>query len=167
MKLKLLEIPEEGLEIEDRETVETDGAPAAATLKARVEKAGRDVFLKGTVSASLSLVCSRCLGEFQSDADIPLDLAFCPEDEEQEEGHELTRGELDTGFYRDDVIDLGEIVKEQVLLNIPMKPLCREECKGICPRCGTNLNAGECGCDVGGVDPRLQGLRKYFEKGKE
>jgi uncharacterized protein len=167
MKLKLLEIPEEGLDIEGEESVDIDGAPARALLSARVLKAGKDIFIKGEISAGFSLACSRCLKDFEGDMTFIVDLALRPADEASGQGHELTHEELNTGFYRDDEIDLSEITKEQVLLNMPMKPLCSDACKGFCPMCGANRNEQDCGCGVKGFDPRLQALKKYFDKRKE
>jgi len=93
---------------------------------------------------------------------------FVPADaEEDKEGHELASDELNTGFYRDGEIDLEEISGEQVLLNVSMKPLCSDSCKGICPHCGKDLNEGPCQCAPEKGDARMQDLKKYFEKRKE
>ena len=62
-------------------------------------------------------------------------------------------------FYQDDAIDLGEMLREQFYLAVPMKPLCRDDCKGLCPQCGTNRNTGQCSCTQGWVDPRLAALQ--------
>lgn len=169
MKIKVPDIPDEGLDVEDEETFETEGGIQGRTkLRARVERAGKDVFIRGEASAVLTLSCSRCLGRFESGLSIPLYVAFCPEAEGAgKETHELTPDEMDTGFYRDEEIDLSELTREQVLLNMPMKPLCAETCKGICPLCGADLNEAPCGCEAKAVDPRLQALKKYFDTRKE
>ena len=73
--------------------------------------------------------------------------------------------DLTTAFYRDEQIDLGQLVLEQFYLAVPMKPLCRESCRGLCPECGTNLNTGTCSCMREWVDPRLEGLRALLDKG--
>jgi len=80
---------------------------------------------------------------------------------------ELKSEELDLSFYRNDEIDIGEIVKEQVLLAVPMKPLCDSGCKGICPECGRDLSEGACGCSRKEVDPRLEPLGRLKELMKE
>ena len=73
------------------------------------------------------------------------------------------------GYYDGDRLDLGEVVREQVLLALPLKPLCREDCRGLCPRCGQNRNLGPCGCpppeEPG--DPRLEPLRKLVDKNRQ
>jgi uncharacterized protein len=71
----------------------------------------------------------------------------------------LAEEDLETSYYRDDQIDLDELLREQFYLALPMKPLCLEECRGLCPQCGTNLNAGACACDTAWRDPRLEALR--------
>lgn len=170
MKIQMSEIPEEGLDIEGEENVEaeTGGAAGKAVFKLRVDKAGTEVRLRGTIETQLSLECSRCLERFDTGLSLPVDLVFVPaEDIEKVEGRELVRDELNTGFYRENEIDLAEIVGEQVLLSIPMKPLCKESCKGICPVCGTNLNEKACSCARQTGDERMQALKKYFEKRKE
>ena len=62
-------------------------------------------------------------------------------------------------FYEDDAIDLADLLREQFYLALPMKPLCRQDCKGLCPQCGTNLNTDTCQCQVRWEDPRLAGLK--------
>jgi uncharacterized protein len=170
MKIQASEIPGEGLDIGGEEDIGsgTNGIAAKAVLKMRVEKNGAEVRLKGSIEAGLNLECSRCLKPFRSDLSVPVDLVFIPaEGVAGEEGRELASDELNTGFYRGGEIDLGEISGEQVLLNVSMKPLCSESCKGICPVCGTDLNEGACGCTLKEGDDRMQALKKYFEGRKE
>jgi uncharacterized protein len=170
MKIQVSEIPDEGMDIEDEESIETEtgGIASTAFLKLRVDKIGTEVRIKGSIEAGLSLQCSRCLKAFRSDLTVPVDLVFVPAEEvEKEEGHELASDELNTGFYREGELDLGEISGEQILLNVSMKPLCSESCKGICPICGTDLNEGTCQCSLNKGDDRMQALKKYFEKRKE
>ncbi len=72
---------------------------------------------------------------------------------------EVEEEDLDTSYYRDDQIDLNELLREQFYLALPMKPLCREDCRGLCPQCGTNLNTGTCTCATEWEDPRLAALK--------
>lgn len=169
MKIKVPDIPDEGLDVEEEDAFETrEGVLGRTKLRARVERAGKDVFIHGEARAELTLSCSRCLRKFESGLSIPLDLAYCPDVEGADaEMHELTADEMETGFYRDEEIDLSEVAREQVLLNIPMKPLCAETCRGICPLCGADLNEAPCGCEAKAVDPRFQALKKYFDDRKE
>jgi uncharacterized protein len=117
------------------------------------------------VAGTLGLSCSRCLEEFALEVDEPFDVLCLPaSDNTGEEEREIEEDDLTTVFYRDQTIDLGQLVTEQFYLAVPMKPLCREDCRGLCPRCGTNLNAGACGCTHAWVDPRLAGLRDLLKK---
>ncbi len=116
--------------------------------------------LEGTVKTELELSCSRCLEPFRMPVDAPFDLRFLPASEmATEEERELHDEDVETSYYRDDQIDLNELMREQFYLALPMKPLCREDCKGLCPQCGTNLNTGTCDCSTEWVDPRLAALR--------
>ena len=72
--------------------------------------------------------------------------------------------DVDFAPFEGDEIDLGELFREQILLAIPMTPLCREECKGLCPVCGADLNAGECSCERGEIDPRWSALADLKDK---
>ena len=77
---------------------------------------------------------------------------------------EIQEDDLSTAFYEDDKIDLGQLMREQFLLSLPMKPLCSDACRGLCPVCGTNLNRGSCDCKSTWDDPRLAALREIREK---
>jgi uncharacterized protein len=80
-----------------------------------------------------------------------------------EDEQELAQEELDLSYYDNDEIDIQALIKEQVLLSVPMKPVCSENCKGICVTCGKDLNAGLCECKEDGHDPRLAPLQKLKE----
>ena len=168
MKIVVSEIPEEGLEIHDEHVSwqDADGSRTLATLDARVQKIETEVLITGSVTAQMHYVCSRCLKEFDAALEVPIELVYRPAAEIDAEDTELQPAELDTGFYTDDVIDMDEVSAEQVLLNVPMKPLCSEDCKGICPECGANRNEKDCGCGRKLTDPRLAALER-LKKGKE
>ena len=72
--------------------------------------------------------------------------------------HEIRSGDFDTALYENDEIDLGQLMQEQIFLTLPMKPLCAEGCRGLCPSCGTNLNKAACDCQTRWEDPRLAAL---------
>jgi len=124
--------------------------------------------LEGTAKTELELTCSRCLEPYSMPVDAAFDLRYLPASEATDpdggEG-EVTEDDLDTSVYRDDQIDVNEVLREQFYLTLPMKPLCREDCAGLCPRCGTNLNGGACGCEPPVEDPRLAPLRKLMKTG--
>ena len=131
------------------------------SFEADVRKDARKVRLVGRVQTAIELACSRCLEPFQVPVDSGFDLIFLPASEQAAPGEERELDEEDTGvsYYQEDVIDLGEVMREQFYLALPMKPLCREDCAGLCPVCGINKNRETCSCDATWVDPRMDALR--------
>jgi uncharacterized protein len=116
--------------------------------------------LIGRVQASLELSCSRCLEPFTWPVDGEFDLRYQPHSQNSGDGErEVEEDDLTTAFYQNDEIDLGQLMQEQFYLSLPMKPLCQEDCKGLCPTCGTNWNRGTCACTNQWEDPRLAALR--------
>jgi uncharacterized protein len=119
--------------------------------------------LSGTVTTVLELPCSRCLEPFATPVDNQFDLRYQPHAHAAGSGHEAERqieeDDLSTAFYDNDQIDLGQLMREQFYLSLPMKPLCRDDCRGLCPICGTNLNRGTCDCKREWEDPRLAVLK--------
>jgi uncharacterized protein len=128
-------------------------------------KDGKQFHLVGRVESTLTLACGRCLDEMLFPVDLPFDLLYLPHHENAGEGEvEVEDDDLTTAYYRDDQIDLGQLVIEQFLLAAPMKPLCREACRGLCPECGTNLNTATCSCVHAWTDSRLDGLKSLLDK---
>jgi uncharacterized protein len=116
--------------------------------------------LAGRVRATLELPCSRCLEPFVLPVDAPFDVRYQPHSHNTGEGErEIEADDLDTAFYDNDEIDLGQLMREQFYLALPMKPLCTDDCQGLCPTCGTNLNRGTCSCSPQWEDPRLAALK--------
>ena len=116
--------------------------------------------LVGATQTELELGCSRCLEPFRLTVDAPFDLRYLPfSAASTEPEREVEEEDLETGYYRDDQIDLNQLLREQFYLALPMKPLCREDCKGLCSHCGTNLNLGSCDCAPAWEDPRLAALK--------
>ena len=170
MKIVIADIPEDGLvlDFEEQFGVE-EGISLVSPAKAHLElvKTHGEIIVTGNVSTELELECSRCLGRFRRNMNEPVDVVYHPLDEVGADRHELKDDEMDMGFYQGEELDLRELVREQIMLNIQMKPLCSELCKGICAQCGTDLNAGACDCEPGKIDSRLEVLKKLLDKGKE
>jgi uncharacterized protein len=170
MKIVVSDITEEGLNL-DMEVAVTSGPPlllSPVMTKLRVEKAGSEVFVRGGVRAGVELQCSRCLRKFSKDIAADVNVVYHPIEElKGEEKHEIKQDELDMGFYEGDELDVEELVTEQIILAVPMKPLCSESCKGLCPRCGADLNMGSCACAGKEPDPRFAVLKNILDKGKE
>jgi len=131
--------------------------------------------LVGHFRAPLELACSRCLEPFGFSVDAPFDLRYLPQhmnagaaggegDDDESEAEEVGGDDLTTAFYRDDQIDLAQMIREQLYLALPMKPLHREDCKGLCPNCGTNLNEASCACRAAWEDPRLAPLKALKDR---
>jgi uncharacterized protein len=121
--------------------------------------------LVGTTETTLQTPCSRCLEPMVVPVNASFDLRYQPHstnvgDEEQE----IEEDDLTTAFYQNDEIDLEQLMREQFYLALPMKPLCSEGCKGLCPMCGTNLNKGSCDCKREWEDPRLAALKELRPK---
>jgi len=133
---------------------------APVQLDFEIHKDKEKFRLVGTARTELELACSRCLEPFRIAVNAPFDLRFLPAAEMStaEEG-EVQDEDLETSYYRGDQIDLKELLREQFYLALPMKPLCREDCHGLCPQCGTNLNTGTCACTPVWEDPRLAPLK--------
>lgn len=119
----------------------------------------------GRVSAALELACSRCAEMFPWPVDASFDLQYLPQADNVGEGDlEVAEEDLGVAYYEADSIDLGQLMREQFYLAMPMKPLCGPDCKGLCPQCGANRNQGDCGCQVQWEDPRLAPLRRLLER---
>lgn len=129
---------------------------------------GTTVVLNVTVTSTLEMPCSRCLEPFAVPVHAQVETRFVPAGDLAKVTAETVRsGEIeddvadqDLGLaeYRDETIDLGQVVREQFVLALPMKPLCQDECRGLCPVCGTNRNREACECKQEWVDPRLAAL---------
>ncbi|PWT86313.1 MAG: hypothetical protein C5B57_01335 [Blastocatellia bacterium] len=118
--------------------------------------------LVGRAHTSLELACSRCLEPFTLPVEPSFDLRYQPHTANAGEGErEIEEDDLSTAFYENDTIDLGQLLREQFYLALPMKPLCGEGCLGLCPVCGTNLNRRPCECKRDWGDPRLAVLKTF------
>ena len=124
--------------------------------------------LVGRVRTTLELKCSRCLEPFTAPVDQEFDLRYQPHAQNTGEGErEIEEDDLTTAFYENDEIDLGQLMREQFYLALPMKPLCAADCKGLCAVCGRNLNRETCDCSRTWDDPRLAALRALREVRRE
>jgi uncharacterized protein len=129
-----------------------------------ISKDGTEFHLVGRVQSTLALACGRCLDEMVQPVDLPFDLLYLPHQDHVGDAEvEVEDDDLTTAYYRDEEIDLGQLVMEQFYLALPMKPLCRESCRGLCPECGTNLNTATCTCVHEWADVRLEGLKSLLD----
>ena len=138
---------------------------APVELSLRVRKDGDRYRLFGQIVTTVRRDCCRCLKSFEVPTTLNVDLRYLPRRVNVGEGeHEIAEDDLSTGFYRDEQIDLGGLVREQLQLAAPMKPLCRDDCRGLCPVCGADWNTDTCRCDTTWRDPRLEALQLLFPK---
>ena len=125
-----------------------------------VRKVGDEIWIKGRLTARLSFVCGRCLSPYEFRVDSAFDLVYLPEELDLMKD-ELEEDNLGQIFYRDNQIDLREIILEQLNLTFPLKPLCAESCEGICAVCGKIRRNRDCSCEVQEEDPRLLKLKNF------
>lgn len=126
-----------------------------------------DIRLVGDFVTSLETSCARCLETVQHEVAKEFDLLYRPQgiDRGQEE-LSISEAETEIGYYSGDGLLLEDVLREQVLLAVPIRLVCREDCKGLCPHCGTNLNDEVCDCKDELADPRwdaLKDLRKNLQ----
>jgi len=138
-------------------------------LSMDVEKAGSDTFrVTGRVQAQLELDCGRCVEPFDLPVNATFELRYVPVTAESAlPERQIGDDDLITAFYSEGVLDVIDLMREQFQLVLPMKPLCREDCKGLCPECGTNLNRAACECAPRWEDPRLAALKGLLDRQKE
>ena len=143
----------------------SEGAQKEWHFKAPIEvkvsyyRAGTELFFEGRLEAPTGALCARCAEEFESRTERPFRFILTPRSIAAEADAESDPTEGDYAVYDGDEVDLSPLIREELLLALPTRPLCREECRGLCPRCGTNLNQGECRCPEPAGDPRLAVLR--------
>jgi uncharacterized protein len=142
-----------------------------------VERGNGEAYqLRGHLQARLALPCARCAEPFAFVVDVPVDLKFVPAvhekanarpstslDDDDDDGRQISDDDPSIVPYDEPRIDLAQVAREQCYLAMPMKPLCRPDCQGLCPQCGTNRNAATCTCESQWEDPRLAGLKSLLQ----
>ena len=128
---------------------------------ASAERAGAEIRISGKLDTTVELACSRCLDPARVHVSKPFDLFFRERDEamfDEDEEVELHENDTRTAFFTGRKLAIADILREQILLAVPMKALCTIDCKGLCPTCGTNLNSGSCGCPAEEFSPHMDTL---------
>jgi uncharacterized protein len=156
MLFKIKEIGDEGLSLNLPVTAawlasqcpDLDAVPGLGGLNVRGQllASGQDIFLRGTLRGVLETTCSRCLEKAREKVDIPLTVTFSPRSEEASDEEDDEEQDTDVAFFDGDEVDLGDEIRDQILLAFPIKPLCQEDCAGLCPVCGVNRNQVACDC---------------------
>lgn len=174
MQIKVQDIPEEGRLLSYEEDpidwgLSGKGLPLAGPIRVllKLTKHSQDeVYIRGSFSTTINSECGRCLKEFSEPLQADFHINYVPlstlppEGEEQE----LLRDELDLHFYKGEYIEMDEVIEGQLLLAMPMRPLCRPDCLGLCPHCGQDRNLKPCACAEQATDPRFSELKNFFKK---
>ena len=155
-----------GMPIRDAlEAPKDDPDAGAGTAELDLYADGSHVFAAGTVKGWLTVACSRCVAPVKVPLEEVVRVTFMPQTElrgasavEENEDVELAEDDLDVFPYQGDAVDLEPLVREQFVLAVPFAPLCREDCKGLCPQCGVDRNTTKCDCESP-IDPRFAALK--------
>ena len=153
MRIQFSEIPDNGLRLKvndeawfpDQEVARAGPVAAAVFLE---RKGAARVLLEGEIEAAIVLDCARCLEPFTKRlaGGFKVDLEYIEPGLPLPEEHSCSASEMDTMYLAEPVVDIYEVLSQQVLLSLPVKAVCSETCRGLCPRCGTNLNKKPCSC---------------------
>lgn len=175
LKINIVLIPEEGQNFVFSENdvwfknCFKDGDSPDFTLRivdvdCLVTKASDTVFIKGVFSAAIEIDCSRCLEKTSLSIGSDFAYTLIPAKAETRDDLELKPEELEISYYQGDFVALAPIICEQIILQVPMKALCSEECRGLCPTCGVNLNTSTCNCRSDFIDESMAVLKNFKVK---
>ena len=169
MIIRVSDLQPEGLDVRDGRQLSTppftDLAWRLDALSLHVEPDGSDVVVQGQIEATVPQTCGRCLESFPTRVVVPVDVRLTPRPAARDDV-ELGAGDLDTDFYTNDELDLGALIQTETTLALPMKPLCQDDCRGLCPVCGVNRNLATCECRERQPDPRLAVLTQWSARRK-
>lgn len=135
-------------------------APVELTIK---NTGVRTISIDGRVKVVVDIPCDRCLTGVPTNFDFELHKALDLNESDEDRIRELD----ETSYVEHSSLDVDLMVYNEMLIRFPMKTLCKEDCKGLCLKCGQNLNLGECGCDRQSLDPRMAAIRDIFSNFKE
>jgi uncharacterized protein len=129
-------------------------------VEGRLKKGIAQTDVQGKISTRIETECNRCLQGVDIFLEFPFDAIFVTaENYTQEKEAELRADDLEVSVFEGDRIDLTELVREQILLNLPTQVFCREDCQGLCQKCGASLNLIDCNCEETEIDPRWSALK--------
>jgi uncharacterized protein len=132
----------------------------------RISRSDSMVLVEGSIKLTLQSACSRCLENVI--LSVNPEFSFCLSPAHSQEFSpevELQREDLDIAFYSDDAIDISQIIQNQIVLSLPLNPVCKEECKGLCPQCGMNKNHETCECSGEAlINPKMAILKDFLKK---
>ena len=161
MIIRVSELDADGLSVTEASALAhaySDPAWRLDRIEVTVLPDGPDVVVQGALAATVPQTCGRCLESFPAAVRADLNVRIVPRPS-RADSVELGADDLDVDFHHDDLLDLGRLIEAETGLALPMKPLCRADCRGLCPACGANRNAAPCACDTRAPDPRLAALK--------
>lgn len=152
----------------DMDTLDMNGNHYAFIEKAPVtltiaNTGNRMISMEGNIKTVVNIPCDRCL----EDVPVTFDIDVCKEIDFKSTDEERIQALDETSYIDHSELDIDMLVYNEIFVHFPMKTLCREDCKGLCLKCGHNLNKGECGCDRESLDPRMSAIRDIFNNFKE
>ena len=134
---------------------------APLDVVATAELIGRQIRISGQLETKIELQCARCLDAVVEDVHRQFDLFYSPLPKDVKPEEERLRDlDAEIAFYQGDGLFLADVLSEQVLLSVPMKVICRSDCRGLCASCGANLNHEDCRCETHAMDPRMAPLAR-------
>jgi uncharacterized protein len=154
-----VELPPGAIEYPDLKIRQGGPLKAAGQVELVIGALG-EVRVKGHLTVAMEADCDRCLESAKFPVDSDFELYYRPVTSEYQEETAIDAGEAEMGFYEGDGVELNDVLREYVLLALPMQRLCSENCKGICPVCGQNRNQKECACRAAQVDDRWAALKE-------
>ena len=143
------------IDLDDEGTVK-----GRAELSGELFREGAKTHLRGTVTSEVDLLCTRCAKRLTRALKIDFEDVFVDASgETRDKDLEIPVSDLNEQLVAENEIDLSEVIREQILLNLPEQVLCKEDCKGLCPQCRANLNLKDCDCGEEDIDPRWAALK--------
>lgn len=131
-----------------------------AKIKAKLTKRIMQADIEGEITASVNIECNRCLQMIEKSLNFPFNVSYAaPENYTEAKEAELSESDLEIALFDGQHIDIKDLVREQILLNLPTQIFCSEDCKGFCQKCGVNLNLNDCSCEEEEIDPRWSALK--------
>jgi uncharacterized protein len=144
--------------------LEPELSPEPLEIYCQLSKFEDLILAKGWVKGKMLLTCDRCLAKFESGYKSFFELHYRPQVEEAPETDEeeaLADGAVETVYFEGDIIDIADQIRQTVLLSVPMRALCRDDCRGLCGSCGCNLNVESCQCSGPSTDSRWSALKNW------
>lgn len=152
------------------ERPDDDGSAGGGAAEVDLYMEDKNIFVRGQVDGWVEVACSRCVGPVKLIVSEPIAVTYLPQSQVADEGEDesaddevepasFDEDDMDVYSYEGEEVDLEPLLREQIVLAVPFAPLCGEDCKGLCPVCGTDLNTGSCTCDRTPMDPRWSALK--------